>query len=433
MIKQIFERLSDRIKRTKSPLIIAGTCILIFATCFLLTGEKKNGTLGVWFTDHYAHYMYVVLFFYEGFDIYRKPANQLCERPPEKYEEITRLSKEKDVQNKEVCWVKGGRLEKPIFIWWQEFPRVYPPGQLIYFLPEALLYRFTDMPFRWINNICLAKLFVTAFLCLVLIFRLTENWRPREVAWLVMWACTLPLLHFAMEGQYESIGVLFILASVSAVKKGNMLKALLFFALSAFLHYRAIWYFPLFVYICFKIVLSVDFHNFKDKYLNRHFLIEQKQLYIISSLLCCSAFFLLVSLWGMVQMRPWLEKIDPVSIVYWKKLHWNSHVTWGFVGTTGIVLAYLVRIRQWLLSVNILWISVLLTTSPNEIVIWRLVFLLPLFVWPELTKTNQRRVECTISTLIWLFCVQEYVYVKGAEFFPHWIAFFIQRVQASLF
>lgn len=65
---------------------------------------------------------------------------------------------------------------------WAAYPRPHPPGQLLYFMPEALALRWAGASFATLNAITLCKLILVAHLCLLIAIRLTGCLTSRPLA-----------------------------------------------------------------------------------------------------------------------------------------------------------------------------------------------------------------------------------------------------------
>lgn len=141
--------------------------------------------------------------------------------------------------------------------YWDVHPTIYPLGNILYFIPFGLLSNLGI-----INDIAVHKLMIFSFLVgahlsvyyfVMELQRIGGNFR----LFLMILISSLFYTHivfWSLNGFYDVIAVLLIILSVKYYKEGSSLKSLVVLTGSFFLHYRSIFYLPLWIFVFVKVL-----------------------------------------------------------------------------------------------------------------------------------------------------------------------------------
>ena len=197
-------------------------------------------------TDHFSHMNTGRLFMKVGIDIWRKPLRDNG-RPLTPAE---RAALPADLQRANPADIggtfPGWPADKPFVSSWNFNPRFHPPGDMVLTAPVALLYSFTDLSFSGANLLLILLFLGYAHIPIYLLLRGMSG-RPRlaPAGLLVGSFVYLTVIHWALEGFYESIAIAPLLLSARALVRDRGLQAIAWFSLAASLHFRALFFAPL--------------------------------------------------------------------------------------------------------------------------------------------------------------------------------------------
>lgn len=227
------------------PLVLAALAtFFLFGSAFVLwVTPAPTATLNGQGTDHQSHFASAILFAHEGFAIFARPIRELCPTEGGECRDPNRA---------------GG---KPLYINWENYPRPYPPGALLYALPEALLYAYTPLTALAISRLSLIKLLAAALLLawsLIYLFFDSELYvasrarSPRGTVFVLSAGATVlcltaDLVRFALFGIYDPVAVLALLWAAIFWRRGRPVDSFLCAGTGLFLHFRALWLLPLLV------------------------------------------------------------------------------------------------------------------------------------------------------------------------------------------
>lgn len=362
---------------------------LLFSAVAIATFPSPTKTLGNWQTDHHSHWGSAVLFLDHGFDIYKRPIHHLC-LPPS----IKDLSfAEKHALNQaDICRTPSQRNDgNPIFINWGDYPRPYPPGVLLYSIPEVLLYRWTSLPFETINLFSVVKYLWAAHLTMgALMFcffakKLKKNGYTWEfdpfAGFIILPVVASSLLLWSLNGVYDSISILCVILSVwfHARKKPELSIPLLSAAI--LLHFRALWWATLFLpYVA-------RFDRSRLTKIGTH----------VSLLL--SAIMLGIAGYCFVWLYPFLKTYNVINPQYFPLvLQEPSQRAFFFAVPVLTILSYLCWLRCWTLLLAMSWQIYMLVSTP-EVRGWHNLFVLPIFAIATIEKKD-RRLQALIACLL---------------------------------
>ncbi|XYI03863.1 hypothetical protein ACMHYB_30520 [Sorangium sp. So ce1128] len=232
----LFDRIERPLRRALFAIATILTVALLVAMGILCAnGPNDRGTRTGWGSDHLSHLSTPAFFARTGLRIYTTRSADLCRKP----QRIAR----NPAYGRDGCG--------DLFVNWQRYPRVYPPLNLLYHLPVALLRGTAILSEPGANLAIVFQYLAAAAVLLILLAR-----------WMLLEGNAHPLLAFGLwailaqqawihtsNGFYDGVAVLGVCAAIRALypappAKPASERALLFYALGFGLHYRALWYLP---------------------------------------------------------------------------------------------------------------------------------------------------------------------------------------------
>jgi hypothetical protein len=368
--------------------IVAATLTAALTMAVVTTGRSPKVALDGWSSDHYSHVFATVLFLSEGLDIYRKPIAELCSADPDHLSRSAALGAALDLNPGEVCWPLGGAADRPLIINWQQFPRPYPPGHLLYFLPEALAYKYFGAGFATINKLSVVKFAVVAHFAFVAVTLLLVGFRPLGLAWILGAIAYDQLMYFALAGIYDGIAILGVCFAMLLARRGRPSSALLVLSAAFFVHFRVLWMAPLAVYFAEQL-----YRTHRGAPTARATFATWTGGTIGMVLFACSAAVFLLLL-------PAMKGFPVENVLYLNAHDWPAPqaVTY-FVVMLGAAW-FLGALRSWLAVALLLWCSVVLMWTP-QVQPWHGLMLLPILLVPTLDDGSGSRVESTVLLLFW--------------------------------
>jgi hypothetical protein len=225
--------------------------MLLLAGAVCAFSRLPSATLRGLGSDHYSHYGSAILFSYRGWDIYQRPVREIC-APPTPAD--LAFARDNDISPEDLCELPERAGKRPLVINWQAFPRPYPPGFLLYFAPEALLYEHTSISFHALNQLCIVQFLLAAHAALALLARAVLG--PRHVGpeahtaagWACFAASYLVLVRFSMMGFYDALPIALLFAATASAARERPGRALLWFGVACAVHFRAAWFLPFAAY-----------------------------------------------------------------------------------------------------------------------------------------------------------------------------------------
>ncbi|MHB8420777.1 MAG: hypothetical protein ACYDCL_22105 [Myxococcales bacterium] len=339
------------------------------------------------YTDHWSHYGNAALFLRHGFDLYRFPASRYCANPsPAAARGLP------DEPGCAWCVAAGAATdERPLCINWQGTRHGYPPGLLLYSLPEVLLFDFSSLSLRAINVFTILKYLIAAHLLIWLLWKLVfeapaaERAEPGE-GWLrygLFGLFYLEVLKWTLSGFYDPIAVCAIFVAVWQLRRGRGTDAILALSVALFLHFRALWYLPLFFTAGWTALRNREWNAGRARALAK---------------LAASALLLGVSLYAFALLYPGLEALPHNSGVMWKDLSLTTAASWNLALPLLPVLLYLAWGRQWTLLGCVVW-QLFMITRTYQVQGWHILFLLPLF---GLARLEGKRASLVAAAVVYL-------------------------------
>jgi hypothetical protein len=222
---------------------------LIFATFPTVHATNARHVPGD-VTDHMAHWGSAILLAFRGLDVYRQPMRDLCTQRPE---EDPGVSSEGIT-----CTLPDHPGIRPFGLNWQQYPRVYPPGAMLFSALPALLFGISAISFDTANLLmilqCLMAAHMASFLLLLCLWR-EESEEPGPMVTVRQWNVVvslflMPAFHlffmcWTLLGLYDSISIAGVLAGVLLLRQQRPVEAFVAVSFGIFTHYRGLWFLPL--------------------------------------------------------------------------------------------------------------------------------------------------------------------------------------------
>lgn len=406
---------------------LAGLCTAGLGVVICVTGVSPRAGLERWCSDHYSHTGTAVLFLERGLDVYRRPVEAHCvrQRRGRDWRQRRELARRLDVNPIDLCFRTASSAERSkkrvLVINWQKFPRPYPPGVMLYFLPEALLWDHTGASFRTVNRVTIVKLLVVGHLAWVVLVVLLSGFRPRGGAWVVMALGYSQLIYWSLVGIYDGLAIGFLLLCMVALQRGRGSLAIGALSAACFVHFRSLWYLPLLVPGILLVIHKRELRSWSRILSLR---IPNPVLLIGAGVLFVASAYVFWILW------PALGRFPPRNPVDYRKFALESPVFMSYlVPTLGVVLMMMWR-RLWLGLGLVVWMTAFFLRTP-QIMSWHVLFLLPILALPAVTMpapdlAQDRRLDQAFVSLVW-YLVGAAVVFKTAVW-PAWIGSVIRRI-----
>lgn len=361
--------------RRTLAIAVASSAVLLSLLVALVPGSE-SGSLGRWNSDHYSHYSAVVLFWHRGLAIYDTPVRNLCDAAkPETLE----FAEAHQIADDDMCELDERAGERPLTINWSDFPRPYPPGQLLFHAPEALLYAHTDLSRYWINRLTVIKDILAGHLVVWLLLSallLGPDDDDRRF-WHGLAPLVVPLVYFgivpaSVVGFYDPVSIACICLAISRMRDDKPIPALMWLSLALFLHLRASWYAPLGV-ACLLQLRSPQ---------------HRAEVATTRGKLALGVGMgaLGLALITLTRIAPYLSRFPGTNKAMFVYAPLAS-ASLDLLFLVAVVAVILVRERQWLLLVTILWQALVIGTT-FQVQTWHGMFFVPLLALARWKRTR---------------------------------------------
>ena len=403
--------------------------------CLLLTSTIRHPWVGLgnWGSDHFSHVFSTVLFMERGMEIYRRPIHELCARPAANDPALLAAAQRYRATPGDLCWLDEDRRRAPLVINWAAFPRPYPPGQLLYFLPEALLFRYGGVAFEALNAVAICKLVAMAHLCLWLLALLVQGLRPPALTWLALGLAYWLLVPWAMAGIYDGVAIAALLGTVLLLQRGQSWFALAAGACAFALHFRSLWYAPLLGYTAARALRSL-----RGEADGRWgWPAELRGRPWSSALVLGSLALAALALHAFVELLPWLGRFPVNNPLIHSALGPHKGDLWRLVLSTALVVAVLAWRRHGLLLAVVLCTTWALTRAPQNMP-WHATFLVPALavalVGRALPDARERAGERLGVALAWSLLVVSVAFsspLQGSALDGTWVTYVVERIRGG--
>ncbi|MCL2450763.1 MAG: hypothetical protein FWD17_17595 [Polyangiaceae bacterium] len=330
------------------------------------------------FSDHFSHFGHAELFRHHGFRIYQTPQSAFCGHTSP---EVEAFRRESGCLAKDTCEVPGAR---PLCVNWQNFPVPYPPGLVLYSLPQALLYE-AGVAFRTVNVLTIIEYLAAAHLLLWMFWRVVvarQGPATRGDLWLrfaLFGVVYIEVIKWSLIGFYDPIALFALFAGIDCLVRKRPLGALVALSFGFLLHFRALWYTPLLVYAIGRAAMARDLWASPVR---------------AGIKVAIALVGLLVFGYSLYLVYPSLRRWPQNNLVFWDNMAWSAPAPWSFLVPAVFLLIALAASGSWLLfatAVCQIWI----VCHTPQIMRWHGMFLLPLIGVARLERGSTPIVAAT--------------------------------------
>jgi len=209
--------------------IIAITMIVatLASVILILFSKNSNGTIISVFTDHLREETYSMLLIEAGFKIF--------------YEPMIDIARKFTVYH--------------MYVTWPLVPFDRPIGCALLFLPFAYAEDVLKVSSVIVHKLEIIFLIILAGSGLYIIFDHLSDIKVSKIVIVILVLSLVPyVLFWAMNGIYDAAAILPVALSLYELKKGKVASSLVLLSLAMFLHYRAIIYAPLLLYLYLLVI-----------------------------------------------------------------------------------------------------------------------------------------------------------------------------------
>jgi hypothetical protein len=310
-----------------------------------------------------SHWGSAVAAHYVGLDVYLKTGSQICR---------TQSPSPPGLFDHDSCRLVGHDKVPLLFVNWQQYPRVYPPGALLYAVPEAMLRLKSGLDFGALNRISVLKYLIFAHLALFVFalcffeFTPKSQWNGLQIfLYSVLFLFTgYQLIFWSISGIYDAISILFVLISIRLGHSGRSSKAMAALGAAFFFHFRAIWFLPLFVN--YAQALIKDIRNGTIRRSDLSWALAGVLLFIATGTL-------------LLTLSPALRGFpvsNPVHLSRWVVAPSTAMIV--FATTVFAAVGLALYCRRWEFGAILAWQAIFFLITP-ETRPWHALFVLPVF------------------------------------------------------
>jgi hypothetical protein len=356
--------------------------------------------------DHWSHFGCAELFLHHGFGIWDHPPAAYCSKQmPPAQEDIEKAA---DCHPVDWCDLRDQPGTLPVCINWQELgPNSYPPGLILYSLPQTLLWEHTHLTFRAINVLTILEYLLGAHLLLWILYRMVFRRRDdlpggdggdAANPWLRLALFALvyqEIIKRTLDGFYDPLPVFAMFLGVYLLAKRRPVDALLAISFSFFFHYRAVWYAPVLAVAALRsipVVWSAP---------RKHAL----KLGLAGGMLLLFGYSLFL-------IYPWLHHWPETNPILWKSATLWKGKEWDLLLPMGLVLLYVAWGGHWLLFVTMAWQLYVISGSPH-VYPWHALFLLPMLAVARLETDRRALLAAAVFCLVEAYVVYNLVPLPG--------------------
>jgi hypothetical protein len=337
-------------------------------------------------TDHASHWGSAILLATHGFDIYRVPSSELC---------APTTGEDSKIIN---CALKDHPSIRPFTVNWTQYPRVYPPGAMLFGTLPALLHVTTSMGFSDINLVMILQIVIMAHLTsLALLMSLWRSVKATESLpseWHSGWQsfvlfAVMPFIHLELVGNailgfYDPVAIALVVVGLLELNARRPVRAVLAFSAALFFHFRALWYLPLLLVAFVKV------------YRRRAEWKSSRRTWL---LLGVAAALLAVSAFCFILLMPALQTFPISNPLHYSQFTADAERLLRYGLPPALFLTVLARQKNWLTAGVVVWqlafVFVTRETQP-----WHCLFVLPVLATAAIEK---RAAPIAVATTFVLF------------------------------
>jgi hypothetical protein len=334
--------------------------------------QDRRGSI-VGYGDHVSHVGMARIFLAHGFDVYRKPGKHFCRQPPP-HSSVT-WAAANGCSNDDLCDI-GTTRAAPTCIGWLDHPQPYPPGLFLASAPLAWLSR-TRLSARALATVIVVQYLLTAHLFLWSLYRVVFASSRRAsgegvlrvrvpwhgdspwLRWGLFSMIYVETMKWTLSGFYDPLALFPVFIGVYLLAERRPAHALLAFSSALFLHFRMLWYVPLFVAATLRLRTRVAWRRPA----------ETTVAVLVAALLVGA------SLYAFFLVRHAVGTFPDTNPIFHLAL--SNGAMWDVAVPSLVVLGYLAARRYWLLLSTAFWQLFVVFLTPQTMN-WHGMFLLPL-------------------------------------------------------
>lgn len=229
-------------------------------------------------------------------------------------------------------------------------------------------------------------------------------------------------------GFYDGAAVLLLLLGFRALQRDRRGRALLWGALSLLLHFRALWYAPLFVAVAWTVWRDSNRPAVESEPAST----SRPWIAWLTSpsdrtLLLVGGALVLPALLAFLTVMPHLKHFPVNNPLNYRLLSFLSPATWSLLLLTAGGIALLAARRHWLLLAQLLWCELVIVQAPQAQP-WHLMFLWPMVLLPcasDSVADASRRQEQVTLALVWVVLLTAVVFVSPLD--VRWVVSILRR------
>jgi len=366
-----------------NPLLLFLLISLLFWIAAVSINPFPTATITGSYTDHLNFETEAWFFLHKGFDVFKVPMGELAA----------------------VCHALRPHVT------WAELPYDKTLGNLIVFIPFGAINNLGLLPEAVVNKLIVCLLILIAHIAM---YYFIDELRKRHAALAINATLSaifyLLLMYWSANGFSDTISLLFIILAIRFLREKRNAPGLLCYALSVFMHYRALYLFPLGIYALINL--------YREGKLSLTSLLRASTSarIIYSSTIVMGALTIYTAYLSFIKF-PYARIINEVYISSGGIAH--NPLNPGFfspawaipvLAITCLVILYLVKSKE-LLTASTIFVAILLFSLTPFFQVWYPLFLFPV---PLIPKEQRSRVV----TICWLLLSVSIL--VGAAYSPEW-------------
>jgi hypothetical protein len=339
-------------------------------------------------TDHLSHVGSVILLWHRGLSVWRKPLAELC--PVVAREGVYFAFPWHDV-----CSLPERAGLAPIVTNWRQFPRPYPPGWALWHAPGAILHETTSIGLHALARLLVIQDLLAAHVAIallaVLLFSpiepLAHDGHQRARAHdagtfalriVVFLLASGELIRWSMLGYYDGAAIACALVALLRLRDARHDSALLWLAGSLFLHYRALWLAPIFVFVAAEIV---------------------RQRRLATPRVAAASLLVVLSLGAFALVWPALRRFPVTNPIAWLHFDRGNAEHWDLVIPLAAAAAILVRARALLVLATV-GFQLFVLTRTRQVQSWHALSFLPIVGLARIAPGRRGGAELACATIL---------------------------------
>ena len=243
--------------RLSRRLLIAAVVGSLFWWMILNWLGTSYATIDPRWRDHVSNVFCGYLLKERGYEVYSRPTMDFVTLPD--LEKAKAFAEEQGLPNKDVVVYDDEGVSRMMVIITGQVPRPYPPGYYLYHAPATALVvggvATSSQVLNWFALVALLVAHVSALFVVrsLMELKLAQGTRKESLAGglllgLASTFCYFEFIRWTLNGEYDLLAVLFLVFSIMAYRESRPTSAIAQFAVSCFIHFRSLTYFPIVVF-----------------------------------------------------------------------------------------------------------------------------------------------------------------------------------------